>query len=778
MGEAKAKSERLAQAAMSSGLAMAVLNSAGKAEWINEAFSALTEFESADVLGRDLFACLKVVEDGPFELSRVQARMALGEGGRFRIPARTRSGARLWLEVDLRILPGCDGGFGLTLIDIAGLRQEESRLAAVNAALRGAGQIAKVGGWEADLKSRVARWSPELQAMLGRPEAEDIKTSMELYHPEDRDRVHQHLITCVETGASIDFEARATRADGKPVWLRVIGAPEFEHGVCVAVRGASQDITAQKVAQENLAESERFARGVIDGVSAYIAVIDDSGAIIAANRAFKTLGSQMRGSEEYPMGGDMFAILRALPGKHGPAMVRGIGEVLSGRRATFMHAYNSKSGEWFRATVSRFAGDGAVRAIIATQSIAELKRSEERLKRLNLTLKTARDQADAANIAKSNFLATMSHEIRTPLNGVLGMAQAMARDELPAIQRERLSVIRQSGETLLALLNDLLDLARIEAGRMELEDGVFNVETLVEAARATFATLAAEKDVHFEHQIDPAVTGLWRGDPTRVRQILNNLVSNAVKFTSRGSVVVDVGLEAKELVVRVADTGPGIPVERLSALFGKFVQADASTTRKFGGSGLGLSICKELAQLMGGEISVESTEGVGSTFTLRLPAERVEAATEAAAEDATPIHLDTDAPPLRILAAEDNPMNQLVLKTLLAQFGVQVQIVSDGAQAVEAAASGDWDVILMDVQMPIMDGPSATRAIRDREARLDARRTPIIALTANAMSHHQREYADAGMDAMVPKPIELARLLEAIEHVISPAGETGERQSA
>ncbi|MFO1015481.1 MAG: ATP-binding protein [Caulobacteraceae bacterium] len=777
MRSASDKSERLAQAAMSSGLPMAILSPAGKTEWVNEAFSALTEFELEDVTGRDLFAVLRIAEQAPRELSKMQATLALAEGGRFRFPARTRSAGRLFIEIDVRVLPA-PGGFVLCLTNITDLRRNELRLEAVNSALRSAGNMAKVGAWDVDMRTRQTRWSLEVQTLLGRAEIEEVITSLEAYHPEDRDRVHKLFFDCVLSGAAMDFEARSVNAEGAPIWLHVIGAPEFELGVCTAIRGAIQDITAKKAAQETVLESERFAMGVIDGVSAYLAVIDGSGAIIAANRAFRTLGSQLRGSEEYTFGGNMFAILAKLPGKHGTAMIKGIREVLSGKRETFMRAYNSKSGEWFRATVSRFAGEGPVRAIIATQSIAELKRGEERLRRLNVTLKAARDQAEAANIAKSTFLATMSHEIRTPLNGVLGMAQAMARDELPPIQRERLSVIRQSGETLLALLNDLLDLARIEAGRLELEDSVVNVETLVQGAGATFATLAVEKDLHFEHRVDPNVAGLWRGDPTRVRQILNNLVSNAVKFTSRGSVVVEVGLEAGELVAKVSDTGPGIPADRLSALFGKFIQADASTTRKFGGSGLGLSICKELAQLMGGTIAVESTEGVGSTFTLRLPAERADAAEHAVAEEPPRIESDEDAPPLRILAAEDNPMNQLVLKTLLAQFGVQVQIVGDGAQAVAAAKDGEWDVILMDVQMPVMDGPTAARAIREHEARACARRTPIIALTANAMSHHQREYLAAGMDAMVPKPIELARLIDAIEQVTSPTEATNDLMSA
>ncbi|MDB5425860.1 MAG: sensor histidine kinase, partial [Phenylobacterium sp.] len=270
-------------------------------------------------------------------------------------------------------------------------------------------------------------------------------------------------------------------------------------------------------------------------------------------------------------------------------------------------------------------------------------------------LEHERQAADSANLAKSAFLATMSHEIRTPLNGVIGMAQAMARDELPQIQRARLEVIHSGGETLLCLLNDLLDLSRIEAGRLELEDGVIDAAEIAANAHAAFTSLAADKDVHLEFEVSPQALGCWKGDPTRVRQILYNLVSNAVKFTARGSVRIAVSHDGWALKMAVSDTGPGIPAERLEALFEKFVQADASTTRQFGGSGLGLAICRELAAMMGGEVTAASVEGQGSTFTLSLPLTRTEAPVAAAPHIGDP-ELD-DRPGLRVLAAEDNPMN-------------------------------------------------------------------------------------------------------------------------
>ncbi len=393
-------------------------------------------------------------------------------------------------------------------------------------------------------------------------------------------------------------------------------------------------------------------------------------------------------------------------------------------------------------------------------------------------LRSALVSAEAANTAKSAFLAVMSHEIRTPLNGVIGMSQAMERDTLSSTQRGRLDIIRQSSETLLGLLNDLLDLSRIEAGRLELEDGSFQVDRVVQSARASFTALSVGKPLQFEVDVAPDVSGVYRGDAVRLRQILTNLVSNAVKFTEEGVVRLVIGLDGDQLRVEVSDTGCGIPADRLSTLFDKFVQADLSTTRRYGGSGLGLAICKELAERMGGSVTVVSTLGQGSTFKLLLPAKRLEVTGQPLKEAIGELVADTatDAEMLsrRVLAAEDNATNQLVLKTLLDHTGFDLTLVSDGAQAVTEALAGKFDVILMDIQMPVMDGLSATRAIRLREAN-SGLRTPIVALTANAMSHHVAEYQDAGMDGFSAKPIQLGALLAEIERVLTDDAEESSR---
>jgi len=357
---------------------------------------------------------------------------------------------------------------------------------------------------------------------------------------------------------------------------------------------------------------------------------------------------------------------------------------------------------------------------------------------------------------------------------VLAMAQIMAMGEMAPKQRERLGVIHQSGEALLTVLNDILDLSKIEAGRMELEDADFVTEELAGKLEAAHQPAAIAKGLSFSVDVTPAAMGVRRGDVVRLQQILNNLLANAVKFTHAGEVrmLIDGEGESGEAGIRVSvtDTGIGVPSDKLPLLFQKFSQVDSSTTRQFGGTGLGLAICRELAQLMGGNVWAESIQGVGSTFFVSAPLRRVSTTTRAAPAFGAPQQATAaEMSSLRILAAEDNATNQLVLKTVISTFGLDVDIVPDGQKAVEAWAKGGYDLILMDIQMPVMDGITATREIRAVEARTGQRRTPIIALSANAMVHQVKEYLNAGMDMHVAKPIQLAKLHDALERVLNEA---------
>ncbi|WP_430424319.1 ATP-binding protein [Phenylobacterium sp.] len=377
-------------------------------------------------------------------------------------------------------------------------------------------------------------------------------------------------------------------------------------------------------------------------------------------------------------------------------------------------------------------------------------------------LKVARDRAESASIAKSQFLANMSHEIRTPLNGVLGMAQVLAKSDLTQADRDKVRLIRASGETLLSLLNDLLDLSKIEAGRVDIEAHDFDLEAEVDTATRSFATLAAQKDVRFLLTVQPEVRGMWRGDAGRIRQVISNLVSNAVKFTDNGEVRVSLRRTDEGVVCTVSDSGVGIARDTLERLFERFSQVDPSATRRFGGSGLGLAISRELVELMGGSISVTSVEGRGSAFTFELPLPWVGPGRAVAS---TP-EAESELPPIRILAAEDNRTNQLLLTAILDPLGVDVVITADGRAAVEAFNAQSFDLVLMDVQMPVMNGVDATHAIRAIEAERNLPQTPILALSANVMRHQVEEYLAAGMNGFVAKPIEMAALIDAISQAL------------
>ncbi len=410
-------------------------------------------------------------------------------------------------------------------------------------------------------------------------------------------------------------------------------------------------------------------------------------------------------------------------------------------------------------------------------AIRRLRAKNVRLKAVLLDAEEHRKAAEAANASKSSFLATVSHEIRTPMNGVLGMVQVMQGERLSKRQRDRLEQIGQSGEMLLAILNDVLDLSKIEAGKLELEETDFDLARQAYNVVSTFKPMASAKGLELTLEVTPQATGVFRGDAVRVRQILFNLVSNALKFTSAGSVRVRLGFAGSSVRLSVADTGLGMEPDQIGRLFEKFVQADASTTRRFGGTGLGLSICRELCAAMGGRITAQSEIGQGSDFTVELPLPRfgeLSAAESSAPKPAAALDNGT----LRILAAEDNPVNRMVLRAVLQQAEIEPVIVNDGAEVVAAWEAGEWDLILMDVQMPVMDGATATGLIRRREMETGRQPIPIIALTANAMKHQADSYLTIGMTGFVAKPIMIAELFAAINDALLPASEGHNKEAA
>jgi len=513
---------------------------------------------------------------------------------------------------------------------------------------------------------------------------------------------------------------------------------------------------AMAAAEQRAALADQRLRAVLEAIPEGMVLLDEQGRYRLWNRTY---------AEIYHRSADLFAVGERLIDVLKIGVARGDYPDAQGREDDWLrerelqlnetgarYEQRLSDGRWLLIEDRRLPDGGMLGLRV---DITEMKEQA-------LALAAAAEAAEAANRAKSEFLANVSHEIRTPLHGILGMAQVLMRDEaLAETQRSRVGLISQSGKVLLELLNDLLDLAKIEAGKLTVQEVAFRPAAVAEAVCGPFAAVAQEKGLELAVELEVLDGAVWLGDPLRLQQVIANLVSNAIKFTSEGQVALVAACVGPETVeFRVSDTGIGIPPERLAEVFEKFAQVESASDRRFGGTGLGLTLSRQLAEMMGGSLTATSTPGAGSVFTLTLPIKVASAAAAPAPEEAA--LQEAPALSLRILAAEDNATNQLILRALLEPLGAEVTVAENGRDAIEAFRAGGFDLILMDVQMPVTDGVAATGEIRRLEAAEGRARTPIVALSANVMAHHVAEYRAAGMDAVVGKPFEAEALWAAI----------------
>ena len=613
---------------------------------------------------------------------------------------------------------------------------------------------APIGIYQCDTTGRCLYTNPCWQQLTGLTLEQSLGDGWATaLHPEDRERVFALWNECTRADRDFVDEFRFLTPTGEVRWTKSHAAAVLaSDGTTIGYVGTDQDITEGKLALDALAQSEARFRSLVSSANAAIILSDAQGMVQSWNPA----AERIFGYPEAQIIGQPLTVL--MPERLREAHRLGMQRVsisghsrLAGTAVELIGLH--RDGREFPIELSLATwrtNDGLFFSGIIQDITGRARQQVE--------LRAAKEAAEAALRAKSDFLATMSHEIRTPMNGVIGMAGLLLDTPLSPPQREMVDALRGSAESLLTIINDILDFSKIEAGKMSLEEVDFGPHQVVEEAMALLEPQARARGLALAATLLPEVPKTVRGDPGRLRQVLVNLIANAVKFTAQGSVHVTVTRAEEVLTFAVRDTGIGIPLEQQARLFSAFTQADSSTTRRFGGTGLGLVISKRLVELWGGTIGLASVPGCGSTFhfTARLP-ERPNLVKSASHTTARPTFRG------RVLVAEDNPINQRITAAQVTRLGLTADVVANGLEALEALARLPYDAVLMDCQMPEMDGFQATRTLRQREAqRGDGRRLPVIAMTANAMAGDREECLAAGMDDYVAKPVRVDLLVETL----------------
>ena len=590
----------------------------------------------------------------------------------------------------------------------------------------------------------------------------------EKYRNSDMVRAVTHVIETGEPFTLVTSQGRAARMLGKVMKTSLIPVERESGRTALSVSHEITDIAQERDEAVRLYE---LAKSACDHALHGIVLNDSSGKILYANRALCEMSEY---SEEELLGQDVGILTGVKTYRPDPELAKKLssGEVL--RHVTEAETPRKNGGTnrvELSLTSARWGESGERIFITYVRDVREERRKAHELR-------DALHRAEQATRLKSEFLANMSHEIRTPLNGVLGMAQVLAHTDLSPNQFEQVATILDSGKTLMSILNDILDLSKIEAGKLEVTPVTGDLRHKLSRMIKLHAATAEEKGLNLKLYIDPSVPSRLRFDPVRVRQCVANLVSNAIKFTDRGDVMVVVTCEPQDngdnqIIVHVSDSGCGIPKEKMERVFETFAQADGSTTRRFGGTGLGLPITRKLAQMMGGDVTLVSEPGRGSVFTLKFTAETSDGDyCEDVAHLPRPAARQEPKDGLsgrHALVVDDNGINRRVARTFLEHYGIKVSEAGDGNEALKALDAEPFDIVLMDIHMPGLDGAEAFKRLRNSGSL--NRVVPVIALTADSMRGDREKYLNKGFDGYVAKPIDERSLVTVIGQVLSiPTG--------
>ncbi len=763
--------------------AIVMLDSDGKILSWNEGATGISGYTSDEIVGKHVSAfytedAIRKEEPGSnlaaaFERGEIQT-----EGWQKR-----KDSTLFWAHITITRLRDENSkmrGFIVITRDITEQMRAETAVRQSRAQLAMSQQLAHIGSWELDLDTKALNWSDELYHIYGNnPTAEEIKFERMflLTHPADREFVMNTILDAISKQSAFDFRRRIIRSDGAIRVLHSLGEVIFnESGTGVKMIGADQDIT-ERLHEE---EMEKLAMAATKSFNSVI-IADSEGRIEWVNEGFTKLtgysfeevqnthGELLRRGSPTGLSREMFDYQKLLQ---------------ENKPVVYESRNYSKNGEeyWVITTLTPVIGpDGKIERIIAIDSdISERKKVEEDLilsnriaehslrkgnKALTDLLRAKKELEESMSV-KEQFLAKMSHEIRTPMNAIVGLSEIMIEGNLTHEQQECMDAIMLSSHNLLSIINDILDFSRLSSGKVELESIPFKPSEVIEGVLSTVGFTAIRKGITLSVNADPTKLPEYvLGDSLRLRQILLNLVSNSIKFTETGRVTVTEELIAQEnekatLRFVVEDTGIGIPEDRISTIFDSFTQASNETSRKYGGSGLGLTIVKQLAELHEGSVSVNSTLGKGSSFVVTLQYE-VATGIEHRAEEPHSPEQEKSLDGMRILLAEDNEMNQMLARRVFEKWNFELDIAANGKEAVKKLAAEHYDLILMDVQMPEMDGYAATRYIRSQMPE-EKSRIPIIAMTAHAIVGEAERCISLGMNDYISKPFNRNVLYEKI----------------